>query len=449
MERPETVYAWNGDVALAYQVVGEGQIDLLYLQGWTSNIEFGWDSPHLAAFLRGLASYGRLILTDRRGWGSSDRFSPTDVPPMELLTDDLLAVMETVQSDRPVVFATHECATQAVLFAATYPQRISALILCDPIVSYTATEDTSGSGSPVDWDDFYHRVHERFPQPRWWSGPADHPEHDWFLRYVRASCAPGALIAEFRRFVATDVRAALPLIHVPTLILVDPNGEEDTDPRNGRFAAAHIPGAQVAEVEDPGGLNWLHWYGRGDSIVREIGRFVHDLVEEEAGFNRVLATVLFTDIVRSTNKAAELGDRRWRELLERHHSLVRAMLARYRGKEINTAGDGFFATFDGPARGIRCAQAISDAVQPLGIEIRAGLHTGEIETIDDEVGGIAVSIGARVGAAASPSEVLVSQTVKDLVAGSGLEFEDRGEYELKGVPDRWRLYRVVSSDRRP
>jgi class 3 adenylate cyclase len=228
------------------------------------------------------------------------------------------------------------------------------------------------------------------------------------------------------------------------LIIVDPKGEGDTDPRNGRFAASRIPGAKIVEVEDHGGLHWLHWYGRADGILREIGSFLHDLIEEEARFDRVLATVMFTDIVGSTSRAAELGDRKWRELLERHHAVVRGMLARYRGSEVDTAGDGFFATFDGPARAIWCAQAIAGAVQALGLEVRAGLHTGEVETIDDKIGGIAVTIGARVGAAAGPSEVLVSQTVKDLVAGSGVSFEDRGERELKGVPDRWRLYRVLS-----
>jgi class 3 adenylate cyclase len=196
----------------------------------------------------------------------------------------------------------------------------------------------------------------------------------------------------------------------------------------------------VVEVEDPGGLSWHHWYGRADGVLQQVGRFMSDLIEEEARFDRVLATVLFTDIVGSTVRAAELGDRRWRELLQRHNAIVRAMLARYRGQEVDTAGDGFLATFDGPARAIRCAQSIAEAVQPLGLEIRGGVHTGEVETIDGKVGGIAVNIGARVGATAGPSEVLASQTVKDLVVGSGLVFEDRGEHELKGVPDRWRLY---------
>jgi class 3 adenylate cyclase len=262
-------------------------------------------------------------------------------------------------------------------------------------------------------------------------------------RYVRSSVAPGALIAEFRRFLETDVRPIVPAVRVPTLVLVDPNGKDDVDPRNGRYIAEHIPGAELVEIDGTGGLNWHHWYGRGDAIVREVGRFVRDLSEEQARLDRVLATVLFTDIVDSTARAAELGDQAWGELLSRHHAIVRGMLARYRGTEIDTAGDSFFASFDGPARAIRCAQAVVEAVKATGLEIRAGVHTGEVETIDGKPGGMAVVIGARIGATANPSEVWVSQTVKDLVAGSGLSFEERGEHELKGVSDRWRLHRAV------
>jgi class 3 adenylate cyclase/pimeloyl-ACP methyl ester carboxylesterase len=439
---PETRYAWNGDVALAYQVVGEGPIDLLYYQGWASNIDLAWESPYLSRFLRGLSGQSRLILTDKRGWGCSERFSPNDVPPFEALTDDLLVVMDTIGSERAVLFATGECAGIAVLFAATYPQLVTALILCDPLVNFTATDEAPGSQTEEGWDDFMGRVRAQFPQPIWWNGPEDHPERDWFFKWVRAAVAPGALVAEFRRFRATDVRAVLPSVQVPTLVLVDPSGEGDADPRNGRFAASRIPGATLVEVADPGGLAWHHWYGRADGIVREIATFTKGIIEEEARFDRVLATVMFTDIVGSAAKAAEVGDREWHRLVEGHHAIVRGMLARYRGKEIDTAGDGFFASFDGPARAIRCAQAIVDAVQPLGLEVRAGIHTGEVETIDEKLGGIAVVIGARIAALADPSEVLASQTVKDLVAGSGLSFEPRGEHELKGVPDRWHIYRA-------
>jgi len=246
------------------------------------------------------------------------------------------------------------------------------------------------------------------------------------------------------RFVETDVRPVLPLVSVPTLVLTDPTGSDDNDPRNGRFVADRIAGARLVEVAPPrDALSWNHWYGRADGILRETDAFLADVREEQTQLDRVLATVLFTDIVGSTERAAEAGDHGWRQVVERHSAVARAMLARYRGTEVDTAGDGFFATFDGPARAVRCAEAIVEAVKPLGIEVRAGCHTGELETIDGKAGGIAVNIGARIGAQAGPSEVLVSSTVRDLVAGSGLVFEDRG-HELKGVPDRWRLYRVVS-----
>jgi pimeloyl-ACP methyl ester carboxylesterase len=282
VERPETHYAWNGDVALAYQVVGEGPIDLLYLQGWTSNIDLAWDSPYLAGFIEGLSNHGRLILTDRRGWGCSDRFSPNDVPPLETLIDDLLAVTSAVGSDRPVVFATVDCAPLAVLFAATYPDRITALILADPLVNFIPTEDAPGANTVAEWEDFFAAVRELYPRSRWWEGPDRHPERDWFFKWIRSAVAPGSLIAEFRRFLATDVRAALSLVRVPTLIFIDPEGEGDADPRNGRYASSQIPGATLIEAPDPGGLTWPHWYGRSDEIVREVGRFVRNLIEEEA-----------------------------------------------------------------------------------------------------------------------------------------------------------------------
>ncbi len=449
MNVPETRYAWNGDVALAYQLLGEGPTDLVYLQGWCSHLDLGWDSTYLASFLRGLATTTRLILTDRRGWGCSDRFSPSDVPPFEIMTDDLLTVLDAVGSERPAIFASVECAPIAVLFAATYPERASALVLCDPLVTYLATEDTPWMWTMPEWDAWGREVRREYPLRRWWEGPPDHPERAWFERYVRASVAPGALIAEFQRFVATDIRSVLPTVSVPTLVLTDKTGKDDSDPRNGRLVAERTAGARLVEtVSAEDSLNSLHWYGRADAIVREVASFLAGLREEEARFDRVLATVMFTDIVGSTQRAAELGDRAWRELVERHQAVVRAMLARYRGAEVDTAGDGFFATFDGPARAVRCAQACVQAVRTLGIEVRAGVHTGEVETIDGKAGGLAVVIGARIGALATASEVLASSTVRDLTAGSGLVFEDVGEHELKGVPDRWHLYRVASGQDR-
>ncbi len=445
MDRPETQYAWNGDVALAYQVFGEGPVDLVYLQGYCSNVDMNWESPYLARFLNGLAGLGRLIVMDRRGWGCSDRFSPTDVPAIEALTDDLLVVMDAAGSERAAIFGSYETGPLVMMFAATHPERATALLLCETFTARIATDEMPWLDDEHGWERDLARVRDEWGTPRWSEGAMkEGPERDWYTRYQRASITPGSAVAEFRRYMRTDVRAILPSIQVPTLVLSSTSGEDLSSPENGRYLASHIPGARLVEIERPADeIHWFHWYGRAEPILAEVGRFLADLREEEASFDRVLATVLFTDIVSSTEKAAELGDRGWGELVERHHATVRAMLSRYRGIEVDTAGDGFFATFDGPARGIRCAQAIVDAVRPLGLEIRAGLHTGEVETIDGKVGGIAVHIGARVGALAGPSQVLVSQTVKDLVAGSGLTFEDAGEHELKGVPERWHLYEVV------
>jgi class 3 adenylate cyclase len=272
----------------------------------------------------------------------------------------------------------------------------------------------------------------------------DDAERRWLQRYVRSSVAPGALIAEIRRFLDTDVRPVLSAVSAPTLVLVDPSGTEDYDPRNGRMVAERIRGARLVELLPTDLPSWPHWYGPADQIVREVASFLASIDEAERRFDRVLSTVMFTDIVDSTAIGARMGDRAWRDVRTEHDAIVRSMLGRYRGHEVKTMGDGFLATFDGPARGVACATAIVEQVRPLGIEIRAGLHTGEITIDGDDVAGIGVTIGARIGASAGSSEVLVSQTVKDLVAGSGLVFEDAGEHELKGVPDRWRLYRVVA-----
>jgi class 3 adenylate cyclase/pimeloyl-ACP methyl ester carboxylesterase len=443
VERADTRYAWNGDIALAYQVLGDGPTDVVYLQGWISNVELNWESPHLARFLRGLASLGRVVVSDRRGWGCSERFSPSDVPPLETLVDDLAVVMDAIGSDRAVLMASVECTAIATLFAATHPERASALVLIDPLVTFTKTEETPGGNSPEEWDRIVAKMRKVFPLPGWVEG-FDERERAWMARYIRASVSPGALIGEFRRFQATDVRGVLPLIQIPTLLFADSDGIDDYDPANARFVAQRITGSRLILHATGAPADWQHWYGREEPIVRDTARFLRDLRTEEARFERVLATVLFSDVVGSTQIAAEIGDDRWRDLLHRHHAIIRALLSRYRGAEVDTAGDGFFATFDGPARAIRCAQAIVEGVSALGIQVRAGLHTGECEMVDGKVGGIAVHIGARVGALAAPSEVLVSQTVKDLVAGSGLAFEDKGDHELKGIPDRWRLYRVAS-----
>lgn len=442
MEIPETKYAWNGDVALAYQVVGDGPIDLIFMEGYASHVDINWESPYLARFLRGLAGHARLIVTDRRGYGCSDRFSPSDVPPLEATVDDLIAVMDAAGSERAAIFGTMFAGFVAAIFAATHPDRTIALILAEAFATYSATDETPWMFTEETWEEICERMHDDLGTPRWAASQDVPPnEQDWNNRWVRASLAPGAAIAETRKHVRTDIRAVLPSIHVPTLVLIDADGKGMLTPENGRFLASRIPGARVAAY--PGG-DIDPWYGGADAVLDEVGRFLTGIRDEEAELDRVLATVLFTDIVGSTSRAADLGDRAWGQLVARHHAAVRAMIARYHGVEIDTAGDGFFATFDGPARGVRCAQQIIDAVKALGLEVRAGVHTGEVQTIDGKAGGLGVVIGARVGGLAGASEILASQTVKDLTLGSGLTFEDRGKHELKGVPDRWRLYQVVS-----
>jgi len=446
---PEVRYAWNGDISLAYEVFGEGPVDLLYLQGYCSHLDLSWESPYLARFLSGLGARARVIATDRRGWGLSERFSPDAVPPLEILVDDLLVVMDAAESSRAVVFASWECGILAMLFAAAHPARVAGLVLCDTFPTFVATDDTPSMPTRDRLRRIDDEIRTSWGTTRWFEVELrDEREREWMARYERASVTPGALSAETWRAIELDARPVLPTIQAQTLVVGFEENEGMTDPAIARLLGERIPGARVVLVgrgSDEHDVGWHHWYGRGDAILREVSSLLIEVQGREVAYDRVLATVLFTDIVGATSKVAELGDRGWKELLARHHQAVRLILGRYRGQEIDTAGDGFFATFDGPARAVHCAQAIAEAVRTLGLEIRAGVHTGEVELAGDGVRGIAVHIGARVGALAGPSEVFVSQTVKDLVAGSGLAFEDAGEHELKGVPDRWHLYRVVAS----
>jgi len=455
--RPETRYAWNGDVALAYQVFGAGPVDLVYLQGWVSHVDLNWESPSLARFLTGLGRHTRVIHTDRRGWGCSDRFSPGDVAPLEVQADDIVAVMDAAGSERAVVFGSWDTTLAAMLFAASYPERCAGLVLADPMVTWLATDATPWMYSVDTWEGVLGDVHEAWGRRAWferYEHVGDEREREWIEPWARASVAPGALVAETRAFYRIDVRSVLPSIQASTLVIGEADEALATSStlsmvalrENARFVAARIPGARLIEPDASSGPTWFHWYGRAPAILDAVGRLVAGIRDEQESLDRVLATVLFTDIVDSSAAASTLGDRGWGALVERHHATVRSLLARFRGVEVDTAGDGFFATFDGPARAARCAAAIVGAVRPLGIEVRAGLHTGEVERIAGKAGGMAVVIGARVGALAGPSEVLASQTVRDLTVGSGLRFEDRGERELKGVPDRWRLYRVTVPD---
>jgi pimeloyl-ACP methyl ester carboxylesterase len=445
---PETRYAKTADgVHIAYQVVGSGPVDMVFVMGWVTNVEVMWDEPGFAGLLNRLATFSRLILFDKRGVGLSDRVPEDRLPDLETRMDDVRAVMDAVGSERAVVFGVSEGGPMSMLFAATYPERTIALVLYGTQADFTVREPAYKEDPAA----YVARMGERWGTREFaaaeiagWGAPGH--EHDerlvaWLASYMRRSASPGAAIALERMNREINATHALPAIHVPTLV-IGRTGDLDFLIEGVRETASRIAGAELVEL--PGNIH-LPWVGDADAIVDEVERFVVALGEIEAELDRALATVLFTDVVGSTEKAAELGDRRWKELVEEHHRRVRGQLARYRGVEVDTAGDGFFATFDGPARAVRCATSIVEAVAPLGIEVRAGVHTGEVETIDGKVGGMAVVIGARVGAAAGPSEVLVSQTVKDLVAGSGLSFEDAGERELKGVPDRWRLFRIAPS----
>jgi class 3 adenylate cyclase/pimeloyl-ACP methyl ester carboxylesterase len=443
MELPETRYAWSEGFALAYQVVGGGPVDLIYLEGYASHVDMNWESPAFARFLRGLAGQSRLIVTDRRGYGCSDRFSPPDLPPIETTVDDLLAVMDAVGSERAVILATSVTGYMGAHFAASHPDRTIGLILESPLGTFGRTEETPWGPTDEWWEGFIEMVRADWGSRRW-PGAAGRGavEEEWYPRWQRASCAPGSLIAECRRQRNTDFHRILPSVHVPTLVLADADGDGLSTPENARYVAGKIPGSQLVELCR--GNAELPWYEGADLIVAEVGRFLSGIGEHQATFDRLLATVLFTDIVDSTAQAAAIGDRQWRVIRERHDSLVRSQLAQFRGREVKTMGDGFLATFDGPARAVRCAQAIMRGSDTLGVEIRAGLHIGEVELDGDDVTGIAVAIGARVAALAQPSQVLVSQTIKDLTTGSGIVYSDRGEHKLKGVPDRWRLYQAVS-----
>jgi class 3 adenylate cyclase len=439
---PETQYAKAMDgTHLAYKVLGDGPIDLVYLQPWFSHVEYIWTEPLYERFLKRIASFSRLIIFDRRGCGMSDSV-PIDRPPdLETRMDDARAVMDAVGSQRAVVYAASESGVLGCLFAATHRDRTVALTMLGCTARSAWAPDYPWGVTTEEYEAFVDRLElewgtEAWVRDTWSGGRSDDRLVAWIASLARNSMSPGAAVAYERMVYEDDVREILATIHVPTLIL----HREDDLPEQQRYLAEHIPGAEWVRLS---GSEHIPFLGDQDSVTNEIERFVRSVQDEESALDRVLATVMFTDIVGSTDAAVRLGDREWRDVIERHHATVRGWLARYHGTEVDTAGDGFFATFDGPARAAKCASAIVSAVRPLGIEVRAGLHTGEVETIAGKTGGMAVVIGSRVGAAAGPSEVLVSRTVRDLTVGSGLVFEDAGERELKGVPHRWPLYRMM------
>jgi class 3 adenylate cyclase len=448
MDVPETRYARSGDVSIAYQVLGDGPFDLVHIPPMASHVELSWQVPGIALANRRFASFSRNIAFDKRGTGMSDPVA--GAPSLETRMDDVRAVMDAVGSERAAILGVSEGGPMSLLFAATYPDRVWALVLAGTYPRVLWASDYPWGAREDEYVEALERAQRRRLQSDEWAlegaerlaPSADEESKRTFATLLRHGASPGAWTALGRMNMLMDVRDVLPAIRVPTLV-INRSGDGPGVVGGSRYLAEHIPGARHIELP---GVDHAVFVGDQEPFLVEIERFLKEAWEEraweEAEPERVLATVLFTDIVDSTAKAVELGDARWRELVQAHHELVRRQLLRHRGTEIDTAGDGFFASFDGPARAIRCACAISDGVRELGIEIRAGLHTGECERIDDKVGGIAVNIGARVASSAQAGEVLVSSTVKDLVAGSGIAFRERGVTELKGIPGEWRLFAV-------
>ena len=427
-------YARSGAVSIAYQVVGDGDVDLLYVPDYVSNLVYGWESRRWRAFYERLAQSFRLILIDKRGTGLSDLGG--QFPALETRMDDVRAVLDAIGSSRAVLLASHDGCSMAALYAATYPERTRALVLFHPIAHDPEGQSDAARTELAELRDRWgtqeycdELLREYAP-----SLYADPVERESFANGLRVGASPSVAYALNRAWFETDLREILPAVRVPTLVLYRATIAE----RGALDVAERIPGAQALRVS---GEDYSEIY-LSPEIPEEVERFVAGERVPEI-HDTLLATMLFTDIAGSTERAAELGDRAWRELLQRHHALVRRELTRYRGEERDTAGDGFFATFDGPARAIRCAQAIVDGVRELGLDVRAGVHTGECEIHENKVAGLAVVIGARVAALASGGEVLISQTVKDLVAGAGIDLEEHGEHELKGVPGTWRLYEVA------
>jgi class 3 adenylate cyclase len=442
-EVPATHYVKSDGIHIAYQVLGEGPFDLLFVPGFISNVEAIWRSPDLSAFFRRLASFCRLILFDKRGTGMSDRGS--QIFTLEQRMHDVQAILDEVGSKQAALFGASEGGPMSLLYAATYPQRTSALVLYGSYAKRSWAPDYPFGWNEEQWqrvlDDIEH--HWGTPQAlsiamRLPSAASDRDTAERIASYFRASASPGAAAAIMRMNREIDVRHVLSATRVPTLVLHRAS-DQVIDVRHARYLAQHIPGAKL--IEFPGEVH-SPWLGDRDAVLDAVEQFLtgRRRVHEP---ERLLATVLFADIVGSTERAAALGDNPWRKLLEAFYARVREALQVYRGREISTAGDGFLAAFDGPARAIRCAGAIRDGVRPLNLEVRCGLHTGECEVVGNDLAGIAVHIGARVAALADPGEVLASQTVRDLVAGSGLAFEERGTHKLKGVPDEWRLFRAI------
>jgi class 3 adenylate cyclase len=440
--RSDIQFARSGNVAIAYQVVGDGTPDLVFVTGFVSNLAYAWEHPVVVRFYERISSFCRMIRFDRRGTGLSDR--PREVPILETRMDDLRVVMDAVGTERGAVLATFEATAMATLFAATYPERVGALILFNPYAKAVATDDYPWGKTEEEWRhdlveiergwgsvEYFDRVLDRSYQTL----AHDESWRRWFVNMMRYGASPGAALTVHRMAMEIDVRDVLPAVRVPTLIVHGPRNAG-----HAHYMCERIPSAQRIELSGGDSSTWLV-----EELPDVTERFVHECWGSEEP-ETVLTTVLFTDIVGSTERAAAEGDRGWARVLGEHHAIVRSQLGRFRGRELDVAGDGFFATFDGPVRAIRCADSCARALRERGIDIRAGIHTGECELVGEKVAGLAVNIGARVAAKAEAGEVLVSQTVKDLVAGSGLAFREHGAETLKGVPGEWRLFALAGED---
>jgi class 3 adenylate cyclase len=446
MQIPDVHYARSGDVAIAYQVVGDGPVDLIFVRGTLADLVASWEEPRFVLHVEGLAAFSRVLLFDKRGSGLSDRVR--EVPTLEARMDDVRAVLDAVGAGPAVLWAGHEGTRLAILFAATYPERTRGLVLYDPTARGLWAPDYPWMPTEDEWLEVIAEVRARWGDRDYLEERArghcpmaakDKDFVDWYVWYTRRSASPSAAVAYYRMMMESDVRDVLPTVRAPTLVLHRPQARDEV-----KYVAERIPRARVVEI--PGLRDGFSWTDpeRNGRMLRETESFVAGLSPAPVP-ERVLATLLFSDIVDSTLHTASMGDMAWRELLERHHTVVRGLLARHSGEEVDSSGDGFLASFDGPGRAIECARALHEELRAIGLDVRVGIHTGECERVDGKLGGIAVPIGARIMALAGAGEVLVSSTVRDLVAGSGIDFEDRGTHELKGVPGEWRLYAVSNA----
>jgi class 3 adenylate cyclase len=445
--RPGVDYVRRGDLSIAYQVVGEGPQDVVFIPEWFNNLDVQWEDPRLARVPARLATFARVIMLNQRGMGLSDPIPMDDSMSAEDWIDDVRLVMDAAGAGRVSLIGTGTAGTVATLLAATQPDRVAQLVLVNSTARTAADEGYPFGSTPELRSSMHDLMHDAWGRAAILGMLApeladDERFREWYGRFERLAASPGMALAAQRMIFDLDVRDVLGAVQCPTLV-IHHRGDPLITVEHGRYLAAHVKGAQYVELEGDG---HAYWSGNGERLLTEIQSFLTG-VPGEPPTDRVLATVLFTDIVGSTQLAARLGDERWAALLHDHNSIVRREFDQFRGREVDAAGDGFLATFDGPARAIRCASAIRDGLRSLGLEIRVGLHTGEVEMRGGSIMGIGVHIGARIQTSAAPGEILVSRTVVDLVAGSGIEFADRGRHALKGIAGRWQLYAVDTDTR--